>query len=527
MNVAQFLQTLRRRWFSVALFLVLGATAGVASAAIQTPQYRATAGVFVAVNGSGNVSDLSQGNNFSAARVKSYTALAQTPRVLALAAKKAGLHGEAADLSGTVVATAQNDTVLISISATDPDPAVAATVANAVTEVLIEQVDHVERVGEGASELVRLSVFQPASPPGAPYEPRVTVAAALGIIAGLAIGIGQAFVRAALDTRLRSVEELAAMTDASVLAEIPLDETVGTTPAIMTDDDGYSVRAESFRQLRTHLMYTNIDGLSQSVVVTSTTPGEGKSSTALNLALVLARNGARVALVDADLRRPSIGTYLGLESRVGLSTVLTHQIELEDAMQELGTLPLHVLTSGRVPPNPSELLSSPQMTELIRDLERSYDHVIVDAPPLLPVTDPAVLGTICSGVLMVASLDGRVRRADVTAALTRLEQVGARVLGITVNRTSAAKGGKYYYNYEPTTPASESPRRVSRARGDAGSARDSASAPSDVVVQRTRTGSDGRRPASHQGTGRSRRASRAAEPPGPRRGRSTAHRIND
>lgn len=488
MTIGQFLQVIRQRWLSVLALLLIGAGVGGAAAAVQSPQYRATSQVFVAVAGSGNVNDLSQGNNFSAARVKSYSALAVTPQVLGTAAKSLGLSGADADLTGTVSAQYAPDTVLISIDAVDTDPRRAADVANAVTDTLVTTVDEIERTDAGKDGLVRLSVVQVANPPSLPFAPRTSVAIALGLLGGLAAGVVQALVRSALDTRLRRTDELGALSRSSVLAEIPLDDGAANAPLTGSgpERDQYSVRAESFRQLRTHLLYTNLEGTSQSVVVTSTTPGEGKSSTALNLALVLARNGARVALVDADLRRPTIGTYLGLESRVGLSTVLTHQVELEDAMQDVGTLPLRVLTSGRVPPNPSELLGSPQMAELIRDLERDYDYVIVDAPPVLPVTDPAVLGAICSGVLMVASVDGRIRRTDFVEAERRIEQVGARILGIAVNRTVTAKSSKTYYNYEPAAPVSESPRRASRAKHPALEAPRRTRRPAGSTTRRTK-----------------------------------------
>lgn len=460
MTLAQFIDVLRNRWLSIAVVLALAAGAAAAFSAAQPPQYRASSELFVSVAGGSSVTDLSQGNSFSAARVKSYEAVALTPQVLGLAARQLGLPA-GTDLSRVVTADSTNDTVLIRISATDTSPAQAAAIANAVTDQLVEVVEQVE---DSATDLVHLSVFQRASAPSAPFAPRLAVNIAIGVLAGLALGISQAVLREVLDTRLRSFESLRRLTDASILGEFAVDETIAKEPLVSLDNR-YSTRAEGFRQLRTHLTYTNLEGDPQSIVVTSATPGEGKSSTAVNLALMLAQNGSRVILVDADLRRPSTGTYLGIESRVGLSTVLTRQVSLDDAVQEVGAdNPLHVLAAGRVPPNPSELLSSSRMVDVVRELESRYEYVIVDAPPLLPVTDPAVLGAICSGVLLVVSVNGQTRRAEFTAAERTVHQLGARLLGLVVNRLPAQRRAKTYYNYEPSAPVSESPRRASRAR---------------------------------------------------------------
>jgi capsular exopolysaccharide synthesis family protein len=463
MTLAQFIDVLRQRWASVVAVLVLAVGVAAAVSAVQAPQYRASSEVFVSVAASGSVNDLSQGNNFSAARVKSYEALAVTPRVLGLAARQLDLPA-GTDLGGKVTAASTNETVLISISATDGSPTQAAAIANAVMDQLVKVVEQVEESASAADNLVHLSVFQRATAPSAPFAPRLPVNIAIGVLAGLALGVAQAVLREVLDTRLRSFEALRRLTTASVLGEFTEDDTIAKEPLVSVDNR-YSTRAEAFRQLRTHLTYTNLDGDAQSIVVTSATPGEGKSSTAVNLALMLAQNGSRVILVDADLRRPTTGTYLGIESRVGLSTVLTRQVALDDALQEVGAdNPLHVLAAGRVPPNPSELLSSSRMVDLVRELESRYEYVVVDAPPMLPVTDPAVLGAICSGVLLVVSVNGQTKRADFTAAEQTVHQVGARLLGLVVNRLPAQRRAKTYYNYEPSAPVSESPRRASRAR---------------------------------------------------------------
>jgi polysaccharide biosynthesis transport protein len=466
MTLSQFLLLIRDRWISVTALALLGAGLGIAYSSVATPMYQASTRVFVSVSGGASAADLSQANSFSEARVKSYTALAVTPRVLGLAAKRLGLSPERSSaLARVVAAEAEPDTVLISIRASDASPQRAAAIANAVTDELIASVNKVEQPTDSTPGLVRLSVFQDAVAPAAPYAPRGSVNLAIGLLAGLACGIGLAMLRHSLDTRLRSNEHVRRITDVSILSELPMTGSDGVR-TLITEDARYSTRSEAFRQLRTHLSFTNLEGArSQSIVVTSATPGEGKSSTAANLALVLAQSGSSVVLVDADMRRPTVGTTLGLESRVGLSTILARQVELEDALQTLGgDAPLDVITSGRVPPNPSELLGSESMAYLIRELEARYDHVVIDAPPILPVTDPAILGGLSSGVLLVVAADGKVRRTDVAQAVGRLEQVGVRLLGVALNKVPTKRRAHTYYNYETAAPVSESPRRSSRAK---------------------------------------------------------------
>lgn len=461
MTLAQFIAVIRRRRWWIALLVLVGTGSGVAFSALQAAQYRADASVFVSVGGA-TVTDLTQGGTFSEARVASYVQLAQSPRVLAAAARRAEVRGDVDDLRSKVTARAVSDTVILGISATDPDPATAARLADAVADELVEAVAGIERKDDRGRPLVELSVFQHAERPSAPVSPRPLVDAVLGLVAGLGSGIAIALVLETVDTKLRSVESLRQIGGRSVLAEIPVDPAAATSPLIDVENR-YSDRAEQFRQLRTHLTFTNVDGGSQAILVTSALPGEGKTSTAVNLALMLAQSGHRVVLVDADMRRPTVGNVLGLESGVGLSTVLTHQVELVDALQRYGADHLHVLTSGRVPPNPSELLESRTMEVLVADLRQRFDYVVVDAPPVLPVTDPTVLATRVSGVLFVASVDARVTSHVVQQALARLDAVGARVVGAVANRVRTGRKSAQYYGYEPAAPTSESPRRVRRA----------------------------------------------------------------
>jgi capsular exopolysaccharide synthesis family protein len=186
----------------------------------------------------------------------------------------------------------------------------------------------------------------------------------------------------------------------------------------------------------------------------------------MNLAVMLAESGTRVLLVDADMRRPRVAKYLGLEGSVGLSGVLSHTVAVEDAIQTWGhDGALHVLTSGRPAPNPSELLGSPSMEKLIARLENDYEVVVIDAPPLLPVTDPAILGAKASGVVLVVSADGRTTRGHVSQAVANLEAVSARLLGVVVNKVERGVRSHAYYDYRPELGDSGD-RKESRTKKD-------------------------------------------------------------
>ena len=208
---------------------------------------------------------------------------------------------------------------------------------------------------------------------------------------------------------------------------------VPRTP-LLTDAGTHVPRAEAFRVLRTNLQFLDPDAPPRSFLITSAVPGEGKSSTATNLAITLAQAGKKVLLVDGDLRRPSIATMLGLEGAVGLTTVLVGRSDLEASIQLHRESGVHVLTGGPVPPNPSEILQSHATRDLLGRLRAMYDLVVIDAPPLLPVADAAITAAEVDGAIVVVR-HGKTTREQLRHSVERLEQVGARTFGVVVNMT--------------------------------------------------------------------------------------------
>lgn len=448
LDLRDSLRILRRNWTMVATIALLGLAIGAMSSIIVKPEYTAKTQLFVSIQNSGSVQELQQGNTFSQARVQSYVKTVRTPAVLQPAIDSLGIADSALSLASRVEASADLNTVLISIFVTDASPAGAAAIAQAVADSLIETVDRLESPKNGGTSPVSLSVIAPANAPAAPSSPNTRLNMVLGVVVGTALGIGLAILRSRMDNRIRGEADLRQVSDAPVLGGIAFDQDATRKP-LLTQAPVQGPRAESFRQLRTNLHFANISGQAQTVLVTSSLPGEGKSTTATNLAIALAQAGQSVCLVDADLRRPMVHEYLGLERNAGLTTALLRQADLDDLLQPWGDDNLFVLASGRIPPNPSELLGSQEMRSLISRLEEVFATVIIDAPPILPVTDAAVLAQHVGGVVLVASAQ-TTRRQDVQKSLTALDMVGANLLGIVLNRLPTKGPDAYdvgYYHY--------------------------------------------------------------------------------
>ncbi|MFT7710425.1 polysaccharide biosynthesis tyrosine autokinase [Clavibacter tessellarius] len=450
MELREYIRILRRSWILILLALLLGIGAAAGYSLVQTPEYRASAKVFVSTQSAGTVSDLSQGNSFTQQAVKSYADVVSTPVVLEPVIAQLGLDETAESLAPRVSASAAADTVIIEIAAQDEQAETAAVIANAVAKSFSDVVAQLVPEDTGGQPQVKITTLQEARIPASPVSPRVPLNLALGALVGLALGIAVSVLRSTLDTRIRGERDLRLVTDAPVLGGIAFDPKAKDRPLIVQSDPR-SPRAESFRSLRTNLQFLDFGGRARSFVITSAVESEGKSTTTANLAIALSDAGARVAVIDADLRRPKLASYLGLEGAVGLTDVLIGRAKLTDVLQPWGNRNMFVLPAGQIPPNPSELLGSRTMVTLLKDLEAEFDTVLIDAPPLLPVTDSAVLSKSAGGAILVVS-SGRAHRGQVHAAIESLNSVGAEVLGVVLTMLPT-KGpdaygyGQYGYSY--------------------------------------------------------------------------------
>jgi capsular exopolysaccharide synthesis family protein len=449
----------------VALGVLLGLAGACSFILVKTPQYVATAQLFVASSQDNGSTGAYQGGLFTQQRVQSYSDIVGSPQVTGPVVRELRLSESPAELSDAISASAPANTVLLNISVRNPNPQKAQRIAQAVAEQFIVLVNKIERPTTGGPAPVRLSIVKPAALPSSPVSPRVKRDLGLGLVLGLLVGLGAAALRESLDTSVKSAEQLVDDLGLPVLGVVGFDPDASRHPLI-AETNPRSVRAEAFRQVRTNLTFVNVDAQPRSVVVTSSLPAEGKTTVSCNLAIALAQTGVRVAVVEGDLRRPRLAHYLGIERAVGLTSVLVGAAELDDALQPWGKHGLMALPSGPLPPNPSELLSSLAMRDLLSRLQEMTDIVVIDGPPLLPVTDAAILSSLVSGTIMVVRASST-KTEQVRLALTALQSVDARVFGAVFNMAPTRGPDAHLYGYPYGYGEVRDPRRAhARERRD-------------------------------------------------------------
>lgn len=446
MELRDYIRILHKSWILIVAMALLGMGLSAGYSLMTTPMYQSNTQLYVSVrsDNSATTGELVQGSTFARQVIGSYVDVVSTGLVLDPVVKQLGLDITSAQLSGHVSASSPANSVLLNISATSSSPEQAAQIANAVGESLKTIVrNELEPAGATGQSPVQLTTTQQALVPGAPISPNTKKNLALGLLLGLAIGFGIAVLRSVLDTRIHSLHDIEQITDKPLLGGITDDPDASQHPLVI-HAERHSLRAESFRTLRTNLQFLNVGESKRSFVVTSAGPGEGKSTTAANLAIALADAGARVALVEADLRLPKVAEYMGIESAAGLTDVLIGKVELGDVLHRWGRGQLFVLPAGRIPPNPSELLGSAAMDSILKTLTERVDFVIIDAPPVLAVTDAVVIGKRSSGLLMVVA-SGRTTKQAFQGAIRTLETAGTTMLGVIVTMLPTKGPDSYGY----------------------------------------------------------------------------------
>jgi succinoglycan biosynthesis transport protein ExoP len=293
-------------------------------------------------------------------------------------------------------------------------------------------------------------VVGPATLPTTPATPNYLVNVPLAVFVGLALGVGLAFVRERLDDRLRGREDFEHRAGAPVLAVVPHASAWKKRKEahLVTAEEPRSAPSEAYRTLRTSLLFNASQNGVGKVLITSSQDEEGKTTTVANLGMVLAQAGKRVVLVDADLRKPRLHRFFGVENRVGLTNVLAQEVEPPEAVVQSGVPNLVLLPCGPIPGNPAELLSSDAMGAMLQHLGKIADFVVVDSAPVLAAADASILATYADAVLLVADAD-RSTRGSVAQARVQLDQVNANVVGAVLNNfdLSKARAYPYYYQY--------------------------------------------------------------------------------
>lgn len=457
-----YIRILRKRWLLIVAMTVLGVAIAAGATVLIPPTYAADSTSYISITSTGTpTSSLVQNSQFVLQRVASYTAVVKSPEVLGPVIQQLKLDLTVKKLASQVSAENPKDTVLITVTANNADAAQAQAIANVTATKLNSVIEGLDTPKKGGSSPVKATVIVPAGLPAAPISPRKALNLALGLFGGFAVGVAAAVLRDQLDASLKDPEDLLRLTGLSPLGTIEEDDTYLRHPLIALEVGSSGV--EAFRSIRTNLQFADVDEPARQIVITSAVANEGKTTTACNLAITMAQASVRVCLVEADLRRPRVTTYFGLDGTVGLTNVVAGQHSLDDVLIPWNRGLVSILPAGTTPPDPSQLLGSNAFVDLLRQLRERFDVVLLDAPPLLPVSDAAVLTTHSDGALLVTRY-GHTRRDQVAAAADHLTRVNGRLIGTILNRVPPKEhtyryGHDYGYGYSSAEGPSQQHRR--------------------------------------------------------------------
>ncbi len=442
------------QWLQIILAGLVVAAAAYGYASTQSPTYQSDMKFFVSAAGDSDPSTSAQAGSFAQQRIKSYPNVVGSGQVTAPVIAALHLDLTPAELQKKITAQVPLDTVVLEVSVTDSSAREAQRIAAGIQDVLPGVLERLEGAKASAkSATIVVSTLQPPNLPTSPTSPNKMQDAILGLIVGLALGLGWVLLRTSRDQAIRSAVDAQVAANAPVLIEVPS----GRSPRATTleGSGAGSARAEAYRQLRTSVQVRLKPGHSSVVVVASARAREGRSVTAANLAMAMALAGRRVILIDGDLRTPTLSATFGYTSSAGLADILLGKGRIEDALQVYRPeTRLRILPAGVPVNNPSELLSSPSMAALLHAARSLADIVIVDTAPLLSVTDAAILTTISDAAILVVR-HGKTIAEDVSQAAARLSEVDVDIQGVVLNHTPkrVVRGGPKLRRRLKTNPA--------------------------------------------------------------------------
>ena len=454
MDLRDYYRLILRNLLLVSIMTGLGVFGAAGITYAETPIYQADVQLFVSTPSSAlDIGALAQGSSFSQQRVISYAQIINGPGTLNPVIQSLHLPYSEQTLSKQVKASAPLNTVLIDVTVSDPNPQRAADIANAIGTQFSATASSLE--SSSGNSTVKVSMVKNASTPRKPSSPKKTLNILLGLILGFGLGVGLAILRQIFDTTIKNDLDLE---DLPLLAAIGFDEDAETKP-LVTDLGRYAVRAEAFRSLRTNIQFIKSEKPVKIITLSSSLPGEGKTTTSVNLAISMAQSGLKVLYIEGDLRRPRSSKYLKITpGTAGFTDILAGRVpaisekSVNDLVINWGSDGLKFLPSGNIPPNPAELLNSDYLDQLFNLLRSMFDYVIIDSPPLLPVTDAAILAKKSDGVILVARA-GKTRVGQFRGSKDSLNAVGATILGGVLNMIPLAArdydnyGYRYGYSY--------------------------------------------------------------------------------
>lgn len=470
MTASAYLAVLRRRWLTILACLLAGVLVAIAVTRSSPKRYASSTRLFVNIPVAQDVTQALQGVQLSQQLIASYAQIATSQTAESQIAEKLHL-GEGPNLSATPVA----GTLLVQIQATQSSPQIAQAVAAAAGDELISQITRFE---QGKSAPVQARTIDQANFNPTPILPRPKRNLEEGAVLGLILGLALAFVAESIDRTIKEPSELQSLIGAPLLALVPAHRgSIAKNLRLDRSDDGHM--SEAFRSLRTSVRFLEVDQPLRTIVITSPSAGEGKSTVAVNLATAMAEAGERVILVDADLRRGGLAERFDLEAEPGLTSVIIGSAPAAQAVRPVATR-LALVPSGTFPPNSSELLGSTRAADVFDYLAAHADVVIIDAPPILPVSDAVVLSTQVDAVIVVVKA-GRTKHEAAAEAQRRLDVIGANVVGCVFNGVSKRTSYGTYENYRY-----EGPRRRRSAPSTSDESRNAPGSPAEESGPATR-----------------------------------------
>jgi len=432
-------QVIAKRWKLIVLMPLMAAlVSALISIFIIIPQYAASTTLMV-TRPTDTSQILYQDIQVSRQLVNTYREIVHSRRVLEVVIANRSLPYSVADLREKVEVSSVRDTELITIDVTHPDPQQAEEIANAVARAFMEQIIEI-------MQIENVSVVDEAVAPTRPVSPRVNLNVAVAFVVGLMAAFGLAFLVEYLDQTIKDPGETQKLLEIPVIGLVPIVE---KGEALFTRSNPRSPASEAFRTLRTNIQYSSIDHPVRRILVTGANPECGKSTIAANLSITLAQTGNSVLLIDGDLRKPMQHKIFDMDSEPGLSNLIFKEgIDISLALRRSGQDNLMILPSGPTPPYPAELLSSKRMRKLVEHLSEEFNYIVIDSPPIIAVTDPALLSKLVDGTLMVLDY-GIVKKDDALGAIEQLRKVQANVIGAVINAMPYSRsyynGYSYYY----------------------------------------------------------------------------------
>ncbi|MCU1527457.1 MAG: hypothetical protein JWP75_1220 [Frondihabitans sp.] len=437
MEPVAYWRALRKSWIVIVVLMIVGLAVGFGIGKVLPDSYKATTSVFVSATQGSSTTELQQSAVFIQAQVQSYAELATTPAVLRPVIDDLHLDTTSSELAKQVSASNPLNTVIVQITVEESTGAQAARIANSVSTSLRTVASALAPQTQAHTPAIQMSIVTPAQTPPQPSSPDRHVLDLVGLVIGLVLGIAFALIRAGIDTRIHSEQDVEQLTDSPVIGRV---QRPAQRDSLILRDAPTAPSAEDYRRIQATLPFAGIDGPVRSLIVTSPSSQEERTTFAVNLAMSSAERSQRVLLIDADLRDAGIGAVTTIVSTHGLVDVLSGTTSLEQAV--VSWHGVDVLVAGTIPSNPNVVLGAPALASLLAEARQKYDFIVVNTPPLLPYADALAVVRETDGALVLAS-GKHTTRQQLLRTLNSLDGVKATTIGVVlIDSTSVVRAAR-------------------------------------------------------------------------------------